>query len=90
MNDRKRRLARAIVAAAATTCMMLAAYVLSYAFGCEMNSHPHVKFRTYRTPVQVVLYMPAARVESALLGIPIELRDSWPSSEPPTPEESTG
>ena len=85
MNHRKRRLARAIVVAAATTCTVLAAYVLSYAFGCEVNSHPHVKIRTYRSPVQVVLYMPAAQVESALLGIPIELRDSWPPSEPPTP-----
>ena len=90
MNHRKRRLARTIVVAVATTCTVLAAYVLSYAFGCEVNSHPHVKFRTYRTPVQVVLYMPAARVESALLGIPIEVRDSWPPAEPPTPQESTG
>lgn len=79
------RLVSALIVVVATICTLLATYVLSYAFGCKVQSHPHVKFRTYRTPAQVELYKPAAQVESALLGIPIELRDSYPTSGPPMP-----
>ena len=79
------RFARAVIGVAATSCTVLAVYVLSYVFGCNLTSHPHIKFRTYRTPAQVVLFTPAARVESALLGIPIELRDASPPTEPPVP-----
>ena len=85
MNRRESRLARAMIVVVSTICTVLAAYTLSYALGCKVQSHPHVKFRTYRTRAQVDLYKPAARAESALLGIPIELRDSSPPSGPPTP-----
>ena len=54
MNCRKRRLARAIVVLVATACALLAGYVVSYAYGCEVNSHPHVKFRTYRTGSEAI------------------------------------
>ena len=87
MNRPKIRLVPAMIVASVTSCTVLAVYVLSYVFGCNVTSHPHVKFRTYRTPAQVVLFTPAARVESALLGIPIELRDFSPSTEPPVPVE---
>jgi hypothetical protein len=72
------------MAAAATVCIAVAAYATSYALVCDVQSHPHVKFRTYRTRAQAELYEPAAQIESALLGIPVELRHSSVSG-PPTP-----
>ena len=84
MDRRESRSAPLLIAAAATLCLAIAAYAASYSFLCNVQSHPHVKFRTYRTRVQAELYKPAAQIESALLGIPIELRHASPSG-PPTP-----
>lgn len=84
MDRRESRLGPLLIAGAVTVCLAIAAYAASYALICDVQSHPHVKFRTYRTRVQAELYKPAAQVESALLGIPIELRHASPSG-PPTP-----
>ncbi len=65
--------AASLVILSALLITVLAAYGLGYFLGSETVTERNKKERFFSAAWQVTLYRPAARAESAILGIPVEL-----------------